>query len=127
MKCKYTGRKIVSPLDMSENKASERTKKWMEEHPGRALVNAANCRLRKQRAQKESIKALKKAKYNTMGAAIRAFCRACPKGTSRNGKNYLHAYVACEQKKCPLFAFRNGDPRRIAACLERGWDPRQAR
>ena len=90
----------------------ERTLKWLKANPEKAKANKVRYQERKEASHKEGLKNIKRSKYKTPMPAIKAFCRECPKGSSRKGKNYLNAIVTCREKKCPLYAFRNGNPTR---------------
>jgi hypothetical protein len=91
---------------------SEMTKQWMSDNPEKYEAYKQRAREKKIKQQDESILALQSAKYKTPIASIRAFCNSCPLGLSRNG--YDQAPVTCFNTVCPLYAFRNGDPKRIA-------------
>ena len=88
--------------------------KWALENPEKALALKERQRKQKKKLQKESIANLKKSKFKTPAKAIRAFCHACPNGSSRCGPNYLKAPVSCKKEDCPLYAFRNGIPMLIS-------------
>jgi hypothetical protein len=90
------------------NKASERTKRWMKEHPERTKQLRIQRKERELAAKEDALRALKRAKYKTPDKAIRAFCNRCPNGTSRPG--FPLAPVTCHKKSCPLYPFRNCNP-----------------
>lgn len=101
------------------NKNSERTKQWIRNNPERYKANQTRSLQRKETMRKEAMLCIKKAQHKTPMLAIKAFCRACPNGVSRQGTNYRNAPVSCKQKTCPLFPFRNGNPTRIKQGLKR--------
>ena len=98
------------------NKASERTKKWIKEHPEQAKSHKTKSTERKLRLRDEALRVIKRAKHKTPSKAIRAYCNSCPNGVSRSGFSY--APVECKKKRCPLFPFRNGIPHRIKIALK---------
>jgi len=91
---------------------SERMMKWLRDNPKKAQALKERERAKKIARQDESIAAWNKARYKSPVFAIRAFCNACPIGVSRCG--FDRAPVSCEKTACPLYCFRNGDPRKIA-------------
>ena len=96
--------------------ASERTQKWIKEHPEERKKAKETRKRIKMELREEAFRVHKKTPYKTPMSAIKAFCRACEHGTSRPGAN---APVFCKQKKCPLFCHRNRSPEYIQRGLKR--------
>jgi len=95
------------------NSESKRTKQWQKNNPIRYLAYQIEQRERKVKLQQESIRNWERSPHKTPIAAIRAYCRSkCGSGFFHGG--FPKAPVTCETGDCPLFAYRNGDPRLIA-------------
>ena len=96
------------------NTDSERAKKWQKDNPEKVAISKARKKAKKLLLQEEAIKAHKRSNYKTQIAAIKAFCADCSHGTKHGGsRSFPNAPVVCKRIICPLFAYRNGDPRRI--------------
>ena len=100
--------------------ASKNTSIWIKNNPEKHQKNLCKSKDLKEKSHQESLRSIKKSKYKTPMQAVKGYCRKeCKLGESRNGHNYINAYVTCHHKSCPLFAFRNGDPRWIKRGLKK--------
>ena len=79
--------------------ASERMMKWIRDNPEKAAALKARENAKRIARQDAAIAAHQASEYKTPMAAIRGFCRRCA--------------IDCVSA-CPLFAFRYGDPAKIA-------------
>ena len=97
---------------------SERTREWQRQHPEKVAAIRQRYLLAKKARQENSLVDFRRSKFKTSSSAIAAFCRRrCRSGYCHGGGVFLRATLFCEQSKCPLFAFRNGDPRAIGRGL----------
>ena len=93
------------------SKASKRTILWLKDNPEKARINRKKSKAIKETLQTEALKAYKSGKSKSPSSAIRIFCSGCEHATKRGGReNFPKAPIFCKNKKCPLFAFRNGNP-----------------
>ena len=97
-----------------KERASERSKAWQAAHPGRVRENVRKGRERKIARQNEIIEDLAQSAYKTPISAIMAYCRlSCKEQGSWCRRPGSKSYCHCENRECPLYAYRNGDGRRI--------------
>ena len=100
--------------------ASERTQKWLLEHPEKAALNRAKQLAKRKEYRDDAITALSNAKYKTPLQAIKAYCRTiCSAAICRKGANYHSAKVICILVECVFYPFRNGDPTAMQCSLKR--------
>jgi hypothetical protein len=99
--------------------ASERAKQWIKDNPERHKANQDVMRNRKIDELNKSLRSLNRSKFKSPLKSIQAFCRLkCGKGSC--SRNTLHSLLSCSHKSCPLFPFRNGDPKAILRGIEKG-------
>ena len=65
------------------NEASERTKKWLKEHPEQCKASRMKSKEKKVRLRLESLKVIKRAKNKTSGKAISCLLYTSPSPRDR--------------------------------------------
>lgn len=97
---------------------SSQTLAWHKNNPEKsAALTAANQAIKRAR-QEQTLVDFANSEYKTMLGAIRARCRFFCEHSRSTYKTKLATYITCDVPACPLYAFRNNDPSKIAVQKE---------
>ena len=103
---------------LKRGSTSSQTLAWHKNNPEKSAALAAANQAIKRARQEQTLEDFANSEYKTMLSAIRAKCRFFCDHSRSNYKTKLATYITCETPGCPLYAFRNNDPSKIAVQRE---------